>query len=55
MTVWQLYPQIDAICPDKFGSWWQFTARYCDAKLEWIGKVKRRNVKYVVLDDLISL
>ncbi|XP_052270914.1 DNA annealing helicase and endonuclease ZRANB3-like isoform X3 [Dreissena polymorpha] len=40
----ELYPQIDAICPDKFGSWWHYTARYCDAKIEWIGKVKRRNV-----------
>ncbi|XP_060588845.1 DNA annealing helicase and endonuclease ZRANB3-like [Ruditapes philippinarum] len=40
----ELYPQIDAICPDEFGSWWTYTARYCDAKLEWIGKIKRRNV-----------
>ncbi|XP_052770121.1 DNA annealing helicase and endonuclease ZRANB3-like [Mya arenaria] len=40
----ELYPQIDAICPDKFGSWWHYTARYCDAKAEWIGKVRRRNV-----------
>jgi len=51
----QLYPQIDAICPGQFGSWWSYTAKYCDAKLEWFGKNKRRNVKYEhVTTDLLD-
>ena len=29
-------------------TWWAYTARYCDARLEWIGKIKKRNVKEVV-------
>ncbi|KAL3874854.1 hypothetical protein ACJMK2_037814 [Sinanodonta woodiana] len=40
----ELFPQIDAICPGEFGSWWSFTSRYCDAKIEWIGRIKRRRV-----------
>ncbi|XP_050404598.1 DNA annealing helicase and endonuclease ZRANB3 [Patella vulgata] len=40
----ELYSQLDAICPRGFGSWWDFTARYCDAKMEWIGRMKRRRV-----------
>ncbi|ESP02276.1 hypothetical protein LOTGIDRAFT_138707 [Lottia gigantea] len=40
----ELFPQLDALCPKAFGSWWDFTARYCDAKLEWFGRMKRRKV-----------
>ncbi|KAK3093683.1 hypothetical protein FSP39_018875 [Pinctada imbricata] len=40
----ELFPQIDAICPGKFGSWWSYTARYCDAKTEFIGKIRKRSV-----------
>ncbi|KAK3611454.1 hypothetical protein CHS0354_032734 [Potamilus streckersoni] len=40
----ELFPQVDAICPGEFGSWWSFTSRYCGAKIEWIGRIKRRRV-----------
>ncbi|XP_067682892.1 DNA annealing helicase and endonuclease ZRANB3-like [Haliotis asinina] len=40
----ELFPQIDALKPGAFGSWWQFTARYCDARMEWIGRQKMRKV-----------
>ena len=29
-------------------TWWAYTAWYCDARIEWIGKIKKRNVKLVV-------
>ncbi|OWF54351.1 DNA annealing helicase and endonuclease ZRANB3-like isoform X2 [Mizuhopecten yessoensis] len=40
----ELFPQIDALCPGKFGTWWNFTAKYCDAKTEMFGRVRRRRV-----------
>ncbi|XP_033734457.1 DNA annealing helicase and endonuclease ZRANB3-like isoform X2 [Pecten maximus] len=40
----ELFPQIDAICPGKFGTWWNYTAKYCDAKTETFGRVRRRRV-----------
>ncbi|XP_060077522.1 DNA annealing helicase and endonuclease ZRANB3-like [Ylistrum balloti] len=40
----ELFPQIDALCPGKFGTWWNYTARYCDAKTEMFGRVRRRCV-----------
>ncbi|XP_069116128.1 DNA annealing helicase and endonuclease ZRANB3-like isoform X2 [Argopecten irradians] len=40
----ELFPQIDAICPGKFGTWWNYTAKYCDAKTEMFGRVRRRCV-----------
>ncbi|CAL1546880.1 unnamed protein product [Lymnaea stagnalis] len=38
----ELYPQIDAICPGKFGTFWQFTDRYCDARTVFFGKFRKR-------------
>ena len=26
-------------------TWSGYTARYCDARIEWIGKIKKRDVK----------
>ncbi|XP_005106506.1 DNA annealing helicase and endonuclease ZRANB3 [Aplysia californica] len=40
----ELFPQIDAICPGKFGTFWQFTERYCDAHMVYYGKVRQRKV-----------
>ncbi|XP_071080928.1 DNA annealing helicase and endonuclease ZRANB3-like [Haliotis cracherodii] len=40
----ELFPQIDALKPGEFGTWWQFTARYCDARMEWFGRQKMRKV-----------
>ncbi|KAL5009114.1 hypothetical protein ScPMuIL_014695 [Solemya velum] len=40
----ELFPQIDALYPGKFGLWWQFTTKYCNARVEWIGGIKKRNV-----------
>ena len=38
----ELYPQVDAICPGKFGTFWQFTERYCDAKVVHYGRFNKR-------------
>lgn len=40
----ELFSQIDAICPNKFGSWWTYTAHFCDAKIQHFGKIRKRNV-----------
>ncbi|CAG5130671.1 unnamed protein product, partial [Candidula unifasciata] len=40
----ELYSQIDAVCPGQFGSYWQFTDRYCDACTVYFGKFKKRQV-----------
>lgn len=41
----QLFSQIDAICPNQFGSWWTYTAHFCDAKIQHFGKIRKRNVE----------
>ncbi|XP_059156186.1 DNA annealing helicase and endonuclease ZRANB3-like [Physella acuta] len=38
----ELYPQIDAICPNQFGTFWKYTERYCDAHTVFFGKFKKR-------------
>ncbi|XP_048735505.2 DNA annealing helicase and endonuclease ZRANB3-like [Ostrea edulis] len=40
----ELFSQIDAICPNTFGSWWTYTAHFCDARIQYIGKIRKRNV-----------
>ncbi|XP_061173835.1 DNA annealing helicase and endonuclease ZRANB3-like [Saccostrea echinata] len=40
----ELFSQVDAICPNKFGSWWTYTAHFCDARIQHIGKIRKRNV-----------
>lgn len=45
-TLWfQLYPQIDAICPNQFGTFWKYTERYCDAHTVFFGRLKKRECK----------
>ncbi|XP_013069197.2 LOW QUALITY PROTEIN: DNA annealing helicase and endonuclease ZRANB3-like [Biomphalaria glabrata] len=40
----ELYSQIDAICPKKFGTFWQFADRYCDAHTVFYGKFRKRKI-----------
>ncbi|BFZ17035.1 hypothetical protein BsWGS_20074 [Bradybaena similaris] len=40
----ELYSQVDAICPGLFGSYWQYTDRYCDARTVYFGKFRKRQV-----------
>ncbi|KAH9519017.1 Swi SNF matrix associated, actin dependent regulator of chromatin [Bulinus truncatus] len=39
----ELYPQIDAVCPKKFGTFWQFAARYCDSRTVYFGKFRKQS------------
>ncbi|KAK7505565.1 hypothetical protein BaRGS_00003310 [Batillaria attramentaria] len=40
----ELFTQLDALQPSKFGSWWSFTRRYCDARWEYFGRKRQWRV-----------
>ncbi|XP_078612934.1 DNA annealing helicase and endonuclease ZRANB3-like isoform X1 [Branchiostoma floridae x Branchiostoma japonicum] len=37
----ELFPQVDALLPGKFGNWTQFSKRYCDAHRQFYGRFSR--------------
>ncbi|KAK2168608.1 hypothetical protein NP493_1170g00040 [Ridgeia piscesae] len=38
----ELFPQLDSLCPGDFGTWTDFTARYCDARWQYFGRHRRK-------------
>lgn len=41
----QLFPQLEALNTNMFGTFWEFTNRFCGAKYEYFGKKRYRKVK----------
>ncbi|XP_066266917.1 DNA annealing helicase and endonuclease ZRANB3-like [Branchiostoma lanceolatum] len=37
----ELFPQVDALLPGKFGTWTQFSKRYCNAHRQFFGRFSR--------------
>ncbi|KAJ7345817.1 hypothetical protein JRQ81_001767 [Phrynocephalus forsythii] len=52
----ELFMQLEALCPQKFGTWIEYAKKYCDARIRFFGKRKQWDCRGASnLDELHNL